>query len=211
MQTKLVLQTQLAAFTALALISGTALAHDSRSHAADSSDDYRGAGGPFLGCGLRGADGVPTWQMFIGGSGYVRLLNGRLRLGGGGQASLTSTKNRGRTGSLRWGGLDAGLVFLKAGSWEFPLTLTLGGGRSSLEQKSGDAENGWETLERKSRGQGIVRVAVGAERRMTRTLKLALSIGWQGGFGRGGMENGFEASLQTVFLIPSAKDSDAGP
>ena len=62
MQTKLVLQTQLAAFTALALISGTALAHDSRSHAADSSDDYRGAGGPFLGCGLRGADGVPTYQ-----------------------------------------------------------------------------------------------------------------------------------------------------
>ena len=54
---------------------------------------YRGAGGPFLGCGLRGADGgVPTWQMFIGGSGYVRLLNGRLRLGGGGHQTMAAAQ-----------------------------------------------------------------------------------------------------------------------
>lgn len=184
-------------FIALALsVSAPALAdHASRL--------YRGAGGPFVGAAWRDLDGVSTGQFFVGGSGYVYLANGRLRLGGGGQASILSSANQGREGALRWGGLDLGYDLLGRGRLELPLTLSVGGGRYALERSAPiDGGDHRSLVVRQSEGLGILRLAAGVEFRLARAFKLALDLGYQLGFSDRVALHGAELSLRTVFLIP---------
>lgn len=164
---------------------------------------YRGAGGPFVGAAWRDLDGVSTGQLFVGGSGYVYLANGRLRLGGGGQASLLSSANQGREGALRWGGLDLGYDLFGRGRLELPLTLSIGGGRYTLEKSDRiDGGDHQSLVVRQSEGVGTLRLAAGVEFRVARTFKLALGLGYQLGFSDRAVLHGVDLSLQTVFLIP---------
>jgi len=170
---------------------------------AQAQSPYRGAGGPYLGGAWRHIDGTSTAQLFIGGGGYVYLLNGRLRLGGGGQASLLSSHENGLSGSLRWGGLDFGVDLLSSDRWELPITLTVGGGRYSLESSAPlPGRDHTDLVTRQAEGLGTVRLSAGLEWRLTDAFKLALGLGYQIGFSDRVLLNGADLTLQTVFLIP---------
>ena len=170
---------------------------------AQAQSPYRGAGGPYLGGAWRQIDKASTAQLFIGGGGYVYLLDGRLRLGGGGQASLLSSHDNSLSGSLRWGGLDFGVDLLSSDRWELPITLTVGGGRYTLESSEPiPGRDHMSLVTRQAEGLGTVRLAAGIECRLTRAFKLALSLGYQIGFSSRVLLNGADLTLQTVFLIP---------
>ena len=187
----------------IALIAGALSLLPGLARAEHAGQRYLGAGGPFLGGAARDLDGHGTGQLFVGGSGYAYLADGRLRLGGGGQASLLSSAGDGREGALRWGGLELGYDFWGRGRLELPLSLALGGGRYALERHARIAGQAHRSLvERQSEGIGTLRVAAGAEFRLGGALKLALSLGYQLGFSDRVVLHGADLSLQVAFLIP---------
>jgi len=157
-----------------------------------------GAGGPFLGAVfLRDRDGHRCLALVSGGSGYSYHL-GRLRLGGGGESSLTSaTESDGRC-SVGWGGLMVGWDLVQSERWELPVGLEIGGGRVSLETPL----EAPETFERRSSVFMAVRASVGPELRLARTLKLSLTGGYMLGLQGGVALQAVEARLQLVFFIP---------
>lgn len=186
-----------------ALLSGALCLVPGPASAEHASGLYRGAGGPFVGGAWRALDGVATGQLFIGGAGYVYLADGRLRLGGGGQASLLSSARQGREGSLRWGGVDLGYDFLGRGRVELPVTLSIGGGSYALESSAPlSGSDDLSLVMRQSAGLGILRLGAGVEFRVARTFKLAFSLGYQLGFAERVLLHGVDLSLQTTFLIP---------
>jgi len=183
----------LAAAAALAVLGAAGPARGQASGA-----DYHGAGGPFAGAILLlTRTNAPLVLMTTGGYGYTYFLDGRLRLGGGGQGTVTSTEADGRTGSLGWGGLFLAWDPLATGRWEFPLALTLGGGRVALERERADG-----LVERESAAVFAVQPSFSVEFRPVRTVKLSLQLSWLAAINDGLAAQALEASLRLVFLLP---------
>jgi len=169
-----------------------------RAHAQAPGADYHGAGGPFAGAILLLPRGnAPVGLMTTGGYGYTYWLDGRLRLGGGGQGTVLSTVADGRSGSIGWGGLLLGFDPLGSGRWEFPLAVAAGGGRVSLERVRADG-----LIEREEATFFALQGSASVEFRPVRTVKLSLQLSWLGAIHEGLAAQALEASLRLVFLIP---------
>ncbi|MBI5542888.1 MAG: hypothetical protein HY901_03295 [Deltaproteobacteria bacterium] len=160
-----------------------------------------GAGGPFLGAiVLRPRGSSPVTLLTIGGAGYTYLLDGRLRLGGGGQNTSASSEADGRRGSLAWGMLHLAWDPWAAGAWEFPLAVGLGGGRVFLESTVSAGPP--QVLERDSATFFGLQASGAVEYRLARTVKLGLHLSWLGAFNEGLAAQAAEATLRLVFLLP---------
>jgi hypothetical protein len=161
---------------------------------------YHGAGGPFLsGIALfaTGAE-APLVLFSSGGYGYSYFLDGRLRVGGGGQGTLASSSANGQSGSIGWGSVHVAWDPLAEGDWEFPFALSLGGGRVTLERA---ASGGLVSLQ--SSAFFAVQASASVEYRLVRTIKLALVVSWMAGIHGGGLQaQSLEGSLRLVFLLP---------
>jgi hypothetical protein len=183
------------AWILLALVSTASLA---RAEAAGSG--YHGAGGPFLSAVGLFATGAPGPQVLFtsGGYGYTYFLEGRLRLGGGGQGTLTSSEAGGQTGSMGWGSLHVGWDPLASGDWEFPLALSVGGGRMTQERVEASG-----LISRDSHAFFCLQVSASVEYRVVRTVKLALMFSYLTGLNAGGLQlQAAEGSLRLVFMLP---------
>jgi hypothetical protein len=170
-----------------------------RSHAEPTGLAYHGAGGPFAGAiGFFPRGNAPLALMTTGGYGYTYLFDGRFRLGGGGQGTVLSSTADGRHGSLGWGSLHLAWDPAAEGRWEFPLALSVGGGRASLERELAGG-----LVERESQVFMALQVSASVEYRLVRTVKLALMASWVGGVADGGLSfQALEGSLRLVFLLP---------
>ncbi|MGC4122692.1 MAG: hypothetical protein QM765_50600 [Myxococcales bacterium] len=160
--------------------------------------DYHGAGGPFAGAILLiPRNNPPLALMTTGGYGYTYFLDGRLRLGGGGQGTVLSSTSDGRTGSIGWGGLFLGYDPFAFGHWEFPLAVALGGGRVALDRVRDDG-----LVELDAATFFAVQGSFSVEYRPLRTVKLSLQLSWLGAIHNGLAAQALEASLRLVFLLP---------
>ncbi|HEY3451877.1 MAG TPA: hypothetical protein VGK67_36300 [Myxococcales bacterium] len=160
--------------------------------------DYHGAGGPFAGAILLlPRNNAPLALMTTGGYGYTYFLEGRLRLGGGGQGTVASSVSDGRSGSIGWGGLILGYDPFAFGSWEFPIAVALGGGRVALDRVRADG-----LVELDSSTFFAAQGSFSVEYRPLRTVKLALQLSWLGAIHNGLAAQALEASLRLVFMLP---------
>lgn len=194
----LVRVSRIAAFAVVAL---TTILLARPAEAQPTGRTYHGAGGPFYGAVWVFLPETSQQMVLltVGGSGYS-YRGERLRLGGGGQGTSASSLDDGFRASLSWGGLSLAYDFLGSGRWEFPVGVTLGGGRLSVERvvSAGDPD----VVERRAHVLFLARLYVAAELRVTRLLKLALQVSAQMGVhDRIALWAG-EATLNAVFLLP---------